>query len=392
MDLTALVAFGLTVWLGLYLVARGRASGPTALAGGGALTYSGVILIEWLAPWAAAGAHGWLDGLRWLALGATGVCWALAVWQVRRATPTRAPRGWLGLIVVATVFFGLGLGLYVIPRGSEGPPAWIWLSVCVDVLALGWAVAVLDAFETGERAGRDLLRSGLVSAVAAGTLAAPVVWGTRLLEDPSLSAALSVAAVIALTLTGLALQPVAQAWLDRLIFRDAPQLRQERAELRAVSDALPRLADDLDLLALDAAEFTRLTRRALSQLNDPGRLASSPLTRLPLVRERLRARQASDDTLERARELRAVLVDKIQRLRPLEAGPAGTGDEWRHYNALYFPDVVGLRPYAAGADHHGLPSEASRILAWFQTAVPERTLYNWQSTAARLIADDLRRP
>jgi oxygen-independent coproporphyrinogen-3 oxidase len=33
---------------------------------------------------------------------------------------------------------------------------------------------------------------------------------------------------------------------------------------------------------------------------------------------------------------------------------------------------------------------ARAALEWFRTAVPERTLYNWQTAAARLVARDLR--
>lgn len=35
--------------------------------------------------------------------------------------------------------------------------------------------------------------------------------------------------------------------------------------------------------------------------------------------------------------------------------------------------------------------ETSRAaLDWFQTSVPERTLHNWQNTAAKMIAEDIR--
>lgn len=33
--------------------------------------------------------------------------------------------------------------------------------------------------------------------------------------------------------------------------------------------------------------------------------------------------------------------------------------------------------------------EYQEVLDWFRSQVPERTLYNWQNTAARLVAKDL---
>jgi hypothetical protein len=37
-----------------------------------------------------------------------------------------------------------------------------------------------------------------------------------------------------------------------------------------------------------------------------------------------------------------------------------------------------------------LDGETGEILNWFQQQVPERTLYNWQTAAAALVAQDLR--
>ena len=131
-----------------------------------------------------------------------------------------------------------------------------------------------------------------------------------------------------------------------MVFANAPALRRARAGLREVTSALPRVDPDLDLEGLDDAAFVRLTRRALSHYGDLPRLAGSPLVRLPLVTRRLAARGAADDALERAAELKAVLAESIARLKLRGPAPFGTSDEWRHYNALYFPYVAGLRPYS----------------------------------------------
>jgi hypothetical protein len=160
--------------------------------------------------------------------------------------------------------------------------------------------------------------------------------------------------------------------------------------LRAAASALPRLDDALELKSLEDAEFNRLTRRAISHMGDLSRLAASPLTRLPLVSTRLAARGAGGDTLDRAAELKALLAESILRLKPRDKGDFGTSDEWRHYNALYFPYVVGLKPYSLRVEQNGFDPTAREALAWFRASVPERTLHNWQNAAAKLVAKDLR--
>ena len=179
-------------------------------------------------------------------------------------------------------------------------------------------------------------------------------------------------------------------WLDRLVFAGVPALRRERAELRGAATALPRQNPGLAPEMLDDDEFVRLTRRALSHYGDLARLASSPLIRLPLIARRLAARGAPDDALERAAELKALLAECVARLKPRGAAEFGTSDEWRYYNALFFPYVAGLKPYSRRADLDGAAVPLREALGWFRASVPERTLHNWQSAGARLIAHDLR--
>jgi hypothetical protein len=181
-----------------------------------------------------------------------------------------------------------------------------------------------------------------------------------------------------------------QAALDRLAFADAPRLRRARAELRAAADALPRVDAEVDLASMDPAEFARLTRRALSHYGDLPRLAASPLTRLSRVDTGLAARAAPDDPIERAAELKRLLAEGIARLKPRDGGDFGASDEWRFYNALYFPYVVGLKPYSRRNNHLQLDPASEAALEWFQRMVPERTLHNWQNAGARLLAEQLR--
>ena len=93
--------------------------------------------------------------------------------------------------------------------------------------------------------------------------------------------------------------------------------------------------------------------------------------------------------LERAVELQALLGEAIVRLRPRDQGEFGTSEAWRYYNALYFPYVAGVRPYRRRDDGRSYDAVAQQALAWFDAQVPQRTLHNWQNSAAKLIASEL---
>lgn len=88
--------------------------------------------------------------------------------------------------------------------------------------------------------------------------------------------------------------------------------------------------------------------------------------------------------------MKQLLTESITRLKPPNKGDFGSSEEWRYYNALYFPYVAGLKPYSRRAEYNGLDPAEQEALDWFRTYVPERTLYNWQNAAARLVAQDLR--
>ncbi len=302
------------------------------------------------------------------------------------AAPERRARG---LLLLVLVFFGLSTGLLLLPIPGLFREAAA-LAVSLDLFLLGGIVAWLDALELGERLRQDMARSlvqaGLPAVVLGGQIGAVIALNTG--PQPAM-----VGLLLAVVATAVAL-PVAAGPLLALVERTAAEGNgsdgAEPAALRDVAASALRSPDALTDAMLAPDVFARLTRRALSNLGTLPRLAASPLTRLVLVERRLSERGIRPDTLARARELRLLLRERIDRLKPPGDATFGTTDAWRHYNALYYPYVVGLRPYRRRYPDD-LPDEASRqALAWLRQQVPERTLYNWQQAASLLIAQDLR--
>lgn len=352
------IACLVAIALGTDLVVNGRGEPAT---GAGAVLVGGGVLLPLLA----------LSGM---------------VWQAVRGRPLRQVGG---MLATFTLFFALSTALLLLPFDLV-PRRWALLLVGIDLIGLGLAIARFDAFDLGEALWPDLVRAfdaALLAALLVGGQVLLVILVTDGLTRPLLALLLATvgSAIAVATFAGR----IGTA-LDHLALRRMPTLRAARAELRATAAALPRADPAFDLTALDEVEFTRLTRRALSRFGDLPHLAASPLINLPLVGCRLAARNAPDDALERATELKAVLAESIARLKPRGDADFGTTDEWRHYNALFFPYVVGLKPYRRRGDAAPNDRAVRDALAWFRTDVPERTLYNWQTAAARLVAHDLR--
>jgi hypothetical protein len=249
------------------------------------------------------------------------------------------------------------------------------------------SLAAFDAFDEGETFLPDVLRSLAASTLQVGVFGGLMVLALWFSNGLNFAGLVLLLATIAAALMTQVLADTIQAGLDTLIFARFPNLRQARADLRAVANALPRGEPEANLAQLDESEFARLTRRALSHLGDLPRLAASPLTALPALNH-------AENALERAAQLKQLLTASIRHLKPPGPAEFGTTDEWRHYNALYFPYVCGLKPYArrpepnGHANGHSAASE--QAFAWFQAAVPERTLHNWQNAAAKLVARHIR--
>jgi hypothetical protein len=362
---------------------RGRTKGLLLVAGVAALTLFGAMMA------------GSVDGplrpghLLMFAVISVSTLGAMVV-AVLRPAQTQ-PMRVVGVVVVATLFFALANAILIIPLGLV--PSWLALaSTGFDVLALGVAVALWDAFDEGQALRADMLRSFVGCSAVAVLFGGQALIGLALTRNqPTAQTALTVLLFtsLAVSITVQVLADPLAGVLDRLAFSRSPDLRADRAALRHTGAALP-LRSDNPLSDVDDDTFVRLTRRALGHYGDLTKLVASPLTALPVIDDRLAARGAPDHPLERANELKAVLADGIGRLKPRDGGDFGTTEQWRYYNSLYFPYVVGVRAYAQNATAAGLDPTARQAWQWLVTEVPQRSLHNWQNAAARLIAADLR--
>jgi len=300
--------------------------------------------------------------------------------------PRRGEKFPLGLPLLATVFFGLAVGL-ALPFTWLPQPVVI-LSIGVDLACLGIGIAIFDAFEEGHRLRDDMLRSFITTLFLSMLFVIQIALVFRLAGEPSfgmwvlLYSTLSTTIAVA-TLSDLFISSISN-WG---IFENWPK---EQIQLRTTAGMIDRVNVKVDFHSMGEGEFHRLTRKAISYLGDLPRLASSPLTYLPLVTDRLQARNARSDSLERAHELKALLTESIHRLKPPGDELFGMSDAWRYFNALYFPYVVGLKPSRRYQPTGTLKDHERTALEWFRTQVPERTLHNWQTTAAKLVTQDLK--
>jgi len=305
----------------------------------------------------------------------------------RPAQPARVA----GVVAVATLFFALSNAILVIPLGLV--PSWMALAATgFDVLLLGVAVALWDAFDEGQALRAAMFRSFVGAFLAVALLDGQLLIGTAAFNwdaDGTVVLTATALATLAIAIAATVFAGPLAGLLDRIAFSRSPRLRADRAALRTTEAALP-LCSPSPLDDLDDETFARLTRRALGHYGDLAKLMASPLTQLPEIDTRLADRGAPDQPLERAAELRALLADQIDRLKPRDDGDFGTTEQWRYYNALYFPYVVGVRAYAQNATAAGLDPVARQAWQWFVTDVPQRSFHNWQNAAARLIAADLR--
>lgn len=419
----AVPVFALTWWLACYLVGRdpGRPAGRRAA--GALIAYALGVAVWTVAPgstaaevllalpallWAGAAVallpafvperrqieRGWLVlsaafVLITVLLPAAGRLVVLApligglslLWRFRdQVEPRVLP---LALTVVA-VLYGAALVVLLFPT-DLGAPGLSIAAIGVDVLILGYLVAVAEAIDAGERLRPDLSRS-LVAAVLGTVLAGGPAILTMFAEPTSDVVAILQFVLVGVVMTVIGLGGPVHRLLDRIAFWSDERLRGDRAALQLLGDALPRHRERHRLIVTSEAEFLRFVEHALTSYGDLARLMRSPLTDLPAVDLRLTGR-AIEQPLARAVELRTVLLEAVARMRP--GGPFSTHEKWRHYNALYFGYVRGLRPYGRRVRTDGLDLECRQAIEWLRRYVPRHLLRRWQAEGAAMVAGRL---
>jgi hypothetical protein len=406
MPIIELFFFGFTLWLGAYLLARSSQKVTVQLTGWGLLAYALALAIQiifgqfiltiMLAPsllWIGAALHllpdedkarptliriwavtsiplailtllnAWFAALIILAL-------ILCAGMIARLASQSQFKNTFALLAVIALFVTLSAGLLILPLNWI-PIPWGVALLGLDLVFLGVTITAWDAFDEGESIRAHLVRSFVSALYYSGMLAliASLFSGNKTL----------LLILIAFGILTQTFSNTLQSLLDGLTL--PRQLNDERQTLLQTADALPLLSA-LEPASENDEQITRLTRRALSHLGNLPKLATNPLVNLPTIH--------GTNPLDRAHALKSLLVQGIQKLKPQSESKFGTTDEWRYYNALYFPYVLGLKPYTRRADYDSLDDISRAALDWFQTSVPERTLHNWQNTAAKLIAEDIK--
>ena len=304
--------------------------------------------------------------------------------RMRQIFASDVPRPPLVILITATVFFALASAMIVLPV-SWLAQDWVVLAISFDLIFLGYAVGVLDAYDEGTSLFEDALRSLAAASLAVLIFGGQIMMVMAIMDNSSPPMLVLLFGLITTLLVTLVFYDDIQSMLDGVIFSRESKLKQERDTLRAASSGLARADESHPISQIDDKEFTRLTRRALSHYGDLNKLAASPLLQLSLLEERIE----DDNVLARANALKSLLRESIEQLKP-EAGDFAPTDEWRYYNVLYFPYIAGLKPYSARFFREDLDPAEAEALEWFRTYVPERTLYNWQKTAAELVAHNLK--
>lgn len=284
-------------------------------------------------------------------------------------------------LAVVAFLYSVALAGLLLPV-DVGDPDLVLAAMGVDLLMLGFLAAVAGAVEVGERLRPDLIRSAVTAVGATGTVGTAAAL--TMVEAPGRPAVtLLQFCLLALVMTGVGLASRVRRVLEQIALRSDERLRQDRAALLLLADALLRHRERHLLITTRPADFARFTRQALDNYGNLGRLMRSPLTDLPAVDARL-GPLAGSQPLARTLELRAMLAESVDRLRP--AGKFDTSEEWRHYNALYFCAVLGLDPYERRLRTDHLDRDARLAVDWMRRNVARSTLRRWQSEAAAIVA------
>ncbi|MBD8499712.1 hypothetical protein [Paenibacillus arenosi] len=385
--------FGLLFWLGLYICNRdtynklllttGLCLVLAAVGLGATLVLSATDLLDQTHLFSALFLH--FTFITWViaALGATT--------EIDNETQRRVFL-WKKMLVVDRVITILPILMYVLIslKGRFLPWdlsfEWNWILFGAVLLLFAVRLLIKELMAHGEAYLPDFFRSLDYSVIFTTIFSGQIALVIQLSSSWNSMTILLLLISICISITFQVFVYPLRAVLDSIAFFTFPKLREERAHLRMVEDVQTRLNDQAEPEEMDEDDLYRHTRRALAQFGDLKRLAASPLTNLKLIDIRLHERGAEDDVVERAIELKSILLESIGYLKPRQDEAFGTSDEWRYYNALYFPYIIGIKPYSMRYTSDKLDATSVEALEWFRTYVPERTYYNWQTAGAKLVA------
>jgi hypothetical protein len=387
--------FGSVFWLSLYMVNRDFPNRSFIFTGLGLLICAAGLGASLLMPYADDGSqkHA-LVIIQMVSSYLPLVFWAGAIIPSERELTRITPwANWRNILLVRKhVLAYVPILLYVCNAlmlfllSDDVWMAWGLFATSLGMVVFAVHLLIEKVREQGESWMPDFLRSLDYSAfftlIFAGQVALVIHWGTGFTFPMLILLLISIMVSIAFQVF---IYPI-RALLDTIAFSTFPRLRQERFQLRLVESVQPRIDVEAKPEEMNDDELYRHIRRALSNLGNLERLATSPLTRLPLIEKRLMERGAADDVFERAIELKSLIMERILQLKPRVEEDFGTTEEWKFYNVLYFPYIVGIKPYSVRYTYEQLDPHSQDALEWFRTTVPERTCYNWQNAGARLIA------
>lgn len=270
------------------------------------------------------------------------------------------------------------------------------LALIAGLAVFGYTVARYNALLTGNDVRRDFAYN-LSATVIVWLLYVPCVLLLLGVDEPR--HALLALLLMALGTASHTLFDAGRSWRNKLFYtRPEQAVLGDMRQLEYVLGASPVSGVD-SAPHVDERELKRAVRRALTDLQNPTRLATSKLLGMRIVSLRAQELGVDDNRLGRAAALKDILADLIDALRPAGGGAGVTSDAWRFYNCLCYPYILDttlsrvptrLRAVQERRRRDGSPkSDHERVLEWLST-VNENTFYKWQDRAAEIIAETIR--
>ncbi len=375
-------------WLGFYLASHSWSTFPLRRAAGGLLAFAvgmgleGVGEVVGTLPSSAL-----FRAVQTSLFFVATVGWGVGLYPLAKRTSLQERPRWR-LFGIALICLGLEAGALLLPI-LPFPRLWLYLALGIDLGLLAILLVQWVAADQGESITYHALRS------FDGALLGALLFGSQVVLAAALGAGFNLPMYLLLlgvTVTAIlvaTLGTAVQNALDTLAFGQFPHLRVVRTELRVAQDTLPRVAATAALGEIRDEEFARHTRHALRSLGNLTQLAANPLVDLRAVTCALESAGQPLTLTSRAMALQTLLTETVITLKP-EASDFGTTPAWRHYNALYYPYVVGMKPYSVKSTVEDIEPQHREAWQWFREQVPERTLYHWQRTAVNVVARALK--